>query len=112
MSVFLYENHKNPLAVGDFTPRTPVVAPLCQNPGCTTTRGREVQILFLLFIDIARPCFKELKKKWMLDVAHQIKGEKILAHGIKRLATPGLMHFATSNYLQNQYSLPKKFAFF
>ena len=30
MSAFLYENRKNPLAAGGFTPRPPVVAPLCQ----------------------------------------------------------------------------------
>ena len=30
MSVFLYENRKNPLAAGGFTARPPVVAPFCQ----------------------------------------------------------------------------------
>ena len=71
MSVFLYENSKNPLAAGGFHPQTPGCGPSLPNPGCTTVWGREVKTLFFsLFINIARPCFKGLKKKWMLHVAH------------------------------------------
>ena len=62
MSVFLYENHKNPLAAGGFHPQTPGCGPSLPNPGCTTVWGREVKTLFLLFINTARPCFKGLKK--------------------------------------------------
>ena len=41
MSVFLYENRKNPLAAGGFTPRPPVVAPLCQILGALPSEGEK-----------------------------------------------------------------------
>ena len=39
VSVFLYENRKNPLVAGGFTPRSPVVAPLCQILGAPLSEG-------------------------------------------------------------------------
>ena len=39
MSGFLYENRKNPLAAGGFTPRPPVVAPLWQILGAPLSEG-------------------------------------------------------------------------
>ena len=39
MSVFLYENRKNPLVAGGFTSRPPVVAPLCQILGAPLSVG-------------------------------------------------------------------------
>ena len=49
-----------------FHPQTPGCGPPLPNPGCTTVWGREVKTLFLLFIDIARHCFKELKRNGCL----------------------------------------------
>ena len=39
VSVFLYENRKNPLVAEGFTSRPPVVAPLCQILGAPLSEG-------------------------------------------------------------------------